>query len=257
MRINVLVDNHASREYSSEWGLSFFIESSKKILFDFGSSNMFMENAKKLGIDISSSDNLVLSHGHWDHGNGLEYITNKKLICHPDAFIKRYRKNKEYIGLPFSIKEAKKRFDLILSRGPFKIDENIVFLGQTPKIVEFESKDTSFIKEDGSKDFVMDDSALVFNTKKGLVIITGCAHSGICNIIEYSRQITGVNKIYAVIGGFHLKGNDELTTKTINYLKKLDIDIIRTSHCTKFDALVEFYNVFKCKPFASGSIIEL
>ena len=87
-------------------------------------------------------------------------------------------------------------------------------------------------------DFVEDDSGLVFKTDKGLVVISGCAHSGICNIIEYAKKTTGINKVYAVIGGFHLKGEDDLTTKTIEYLKTIDIEYLSTSHCTEFQLLL-------------------
>ncbi len=257
MKVHVLVDNHASRDFSAEWGLSFFIEGSKNLLLDFGSSDLFLKNAKKLGIDISSVDTIVLSHGHWDHGSGLKYLSNKRLICHPEAFNRRYRKNGECNGLPFDIKEAKEKFELVLSREPYMIDENIIFLGQIPRVMEFEAKSSTSFKEDGSMDFIMDDSAIVYKTEKGLVIISGCAHSGICNIIEYAKQVSGVNNIYAVLGGFHLKENNEITEKTIEYLKKLNIKMISGGHCTGFEALVQFYNILNSKPFTSGAIIKL
>lgn len=257
MKIFVLTDNHASRDFAAEWGLSLYIKSSKNILFDFGNTNLFLENAKKMELDIHDADYCVLSHGHWDHGNGLRYLSDKKLICHPDAFIKRYRKAGGYIGLPFTLEEAREKFELILSSDPYFIDENIIFLGEIPRIVEFESKNTNFIKDDNTLDFVMDDSALAIKTKKGLVVISGCAHSGICNTIEYARKVSGIQKIYAVLGGFHLKGGDKLTRKTIEYLKGVNADIIATSHCTQFPALVEFSNAFGSKPFTSGMIIEL
>lgn len=257
MKIHVLVDNHASRDYSAEWGLSFFIESSKNLLFDFGSSDLYLKNAKKLGLDISTVDTIILSHGHWDHGNGLEYLSNKRLICHPEAFSRRYSKNGEFIGIPFDIKEAKEKYELVLTREPYMIDENTIFLGQIPRLVDFEAKNSTSFKEDGSMDFIMDDSAIVYKTEKGLVIISGCAHSGICNIIEYAKQVSGVNNIYAVLGGFHLKENNELTKRTIDYLRKLNIERISASHCTGFDTLVQFANVFNSKPFTSGTTIEL
>lgn len=257
MKIHVLTDNHASRDYSAEWGLSLFIESSKKLLFDFGNTDLYIRNAKKLGIDITSADCLVLSHGHWDHGNGLRFISGKRLICHPEAFIKRYRKDGGYTGLPFGIEEAKRKYELVLTRDPYMIDEDTIFLGQVPRVVEFESKSSDSAKEDGSMDLLLDDSALVFKTARGLVVVSGCAHSGICNIVEYAKRVSGVDRVFAVLGGFHLKGNDGLTERTIDYLKKSNIDIIRTSHCTQFDALVQFANAFGSKPFTSGMTIEL
>ncbi|NLW25202.1 MAG: MBL fold metallo-hydrolase [Clostridia bacterium] len=256
MRIYFLVDNLAGRNCRAEWGFSLFIEGKKNILFDFGASNLFLLNAQKLGIDLEKVDYLVLSHGHWDHGNGLEYIANKKLICHPEAFIRRYRDN-EYIGLPINLAQAREKFDLILSSDPIKIDEEIVFLGQIPRRNDFEAKDTVFCKEDGSKDFVLDDTGLAFKTEKGLVIISGCAHAGICNTVDYAVKITGMNKVYAVLGGFHLKGKDQITNKTITYLQKLRVEKVMPSHCTQFPALVEFNKAFGNPQLYCGQILEL
>ena len=85
MKITVLVDNKSGR-CPGDHGLSFLIENSEKILFDTGASDLFLKNAKMLDIDINDIDFIVLSHGHWDHGNGLKFIKNKKLICHPGCF---------------------------------------------------------------------------------------------------------------------------------------------------------------------------
>lgn len=261
MNIYVLVDNRTGGKLGAEWGLSFYIEfNGKNILFDFGASDLYIENGKRQGIDVFDADYYVLSHGHSDHGNGLKFMSRGRLICHPEAFIKRYianSKDKTHIGLPYSLKEAKEKFDIIMADKPYEIDDDIIFLGQIPRVTDFESKSTEFIKEDGTWDFVEDDSGLVFKMDKGLVIISGCAHSGICNIIKYAKKVTGINKVYAVIGGFHLKGNDEITNKTIEYLKTMNIEYLSTSHCTQFPALVQFANILDSMPFKVGDIIEL
>lgn len=257
MKINILTDNHALRDFDAEWGLSMFIEFNKQtILFDFGNSDLFLRNAEKLGLDVLNADYFVLSHGHWDHGNGLRFLPKRKLICHPGSFIKRYRGDK-YLGLPYTFEESKEKFDLILSSRPLEIYKDVYFLGSIPRIIEFESKGTDQVKEDGTIDLVEDDSGLVIKTDKGIVVISGCAHAGICNTIEHAKKITNINKVYAVLGGFHLKGEDEVTTKTIEYLKRLNINYISTSHCTRFPALVQFANAFGSRPFESGQVIEL
>lgn len=256
VKIYVLADNHASVICKAEWGLSLFIESSKKILFDFGASDLFLRNAEKLRLNVYDADYFVLSHGHWDHGNGLAYLSDKKLVCHPDAFIKRYNGSR-YLGLPFSYEKAQEKFELITSSSPVKIDENITFLGQIPRTNEFEGKESVFLKEDGSVDEVRDDSALAITTEKGLVIITGCAHAGVCNTIEYAKRLSGVTQVYAVMGGFHLKGNDEVTSKTIEYLKGQKIQKIMPSHCTEFPALAEFNLKLGSSPYKAGQIINL
>lgn len=258
MKISILVDNRIYKDFQAEWGLSIFVEiDDKKILFDFGASDLYIRNAKKLAIDVFDADYYILSHGHWDHGNGLEYMSKgKEIICHPDSFIKRYSQNR-YIGLSYSLEEAKEKFSFAFTSKPYKVTEKVTFLGEIPRKLDFEAKEAGFLKEDGSLDFVMDDSGIVIETKKGLVVITGCAHAGICNTIEYAKKVTHTDKVYAAIGGFHLKGKDQQTKKTIEYLKKLNIDIIKTSHCTQFPALVDFANVFGSEPFAAGQVLEL
>ena len=256
MKIYVLTDNHAQRQYAAEWGLSLYIECSTTLLFDFGNTDLFLKNAEKLGVDPLGAEHFVLSHGHWDHGNGLRYMPRRKLVCHPGVFINRYR-GKNYLGLPFPENEMKEKFDFILTAEPFKLDESTFFLGEVPRRMDFESRSTDFIKEDGSMDLVMDDSGLAIKTEKGLVVITGCAHAGVCNTIEHAMDVCGDSRVYAVLGGFHLKGGDELTEKTIGYLKKKDIQYISTSHCTQFPALVQFANELNCTPYMSGEIIEL
>ncbi|MCF6241679.1 MAG: MBL fold metallo-hydrolase [Bacteroidales bacterium] len=102
---------------------------------------------------------------------------------------------------------------------------------------------------------MFDDSALVVKTKKGLVIVSGCAHSGICNIVDYAIKVTDTNNVYGVIGGFHLKENNRQTQKTIEYFKNLNISKIYPSHCTALPALSAFYQNFKIKQVQSGNII--
>ncbi|MBN1251616.1 MAG: MBL fold metallo-hydrolase [Bacteroidales bacterium] len=257
LKITVLNDNAPKNKFASEHGLSYIVEADKKILFDFGPSNIFIKNAKLLNINFDDIDTLVLSHGHWDHGNGLKYLKNKKLITHPDSFQKKHRKkDNSYLGLPFSKKIAEKKFELILSKGPFQISKEITFLGEIPRLNNFEAKSTDFILDNGEDDFVMDDSAISVLTEKGLVVVAGCSHSGICNIIEYAKKLSGIENVYGVIGGFHLKHNDNQTKKTILYFKQNNIQKIFPSHCTALPALSQFYNAFKIEQIHSGDIVH-
>ncbi len=257
VKISVLTDNHAQRQFRAEWGLSFFIETdSTKILFDFGDSDLFLKNASILGIDPFSADHYVLSHGHWDHGNGLRYTPSRKIICHPEAFIKRYR-GERYLGLPYTREEAEEKFDLVLSDSFYRMTDDAFFLGEIPRQFDFENIVTDFAKEDGSMDPVMDDSGIALITEKGLVVISGCAHAGICNTVEHARKVTGVNSVHAVLGGFHLKGGDRQCRETISYLKRRDAEDVSTGHCTQFPALVDFANELGSRPFMTGQIIEL
>jgi len=256
MKMYILADNHAGKVCSAEWGFSLYIQASTNILLDFGASNLFLKNAEKIGVDPLNSEYLVLSHGHWDHGNGLEFLPKKKLICHPEAFIRRFS-GKRQIGLPFDLEEGKEKFDLILSSEPYEIDENITFLGEIPRLNDFEAKDTIFRKEDGSKDFVLDDTGLVIKTEKGLVVVSGCAHAGICNTVDYAKEITKTDEVLVAFGGFHLKGNDEITVKTINYLKTIGVKYAIPTHCTQFPAQVEFYKHFGSEQVSVGQVLEI
>jgi len=259
MTITILTENYAGSEFLAEHGLSYLVElDGEKILFDAGHTDVFTKNAQKLGIDIQKEVNtVILSHGHWDHGDGLQYIENKTLITHPDAFKQRFRKHDHSnVGLKLSKSTIQHKFKLILTKEPYYISDNIVFLGEIPRLNDFEAKKTSFIDELGEPDFVLDDSALAIIQNNQFIVVTGCSHSGICNIIEYARIVTGINNVKSVIGGFHLKNRDLQTQHTINYLKKNNINKIYPSHCTELPALVAFYEVFNIEQLKTGTILK-
>ncbi len=257
MKITVLVDD-IEGSCEAEHGLSFFIEDEINILFDSGPSDILIRNAVEIGLDLKDIDIIVLSHGHWDHGNGLKYLEGKKLVCHPDCFIRRFRSSDmEEIGLPFKLDEAKERFDVILSKGPYKLTKRIIFLGEIERKNDFESKKTSYITSDERLDFVPDDTALVFDTEKGLIIVTGCSHSGICNIIEHAKKVMVKDEIYAVVGGMHLKDEDMITKKTIEYLKRQEIGMLIPTHCTSQAVIAKMDKSLNVARLRSGDIIEI
>jgi len=256
MKITVLNDN-VKGKCDGEHGLSYLIEADRKILFDLGPSDIGLKNARKLKVDLKEVDTIVLSHGHYDHGNGIVYMSGKTLICHPDCFKKRFRrKDKSYVGLPITLDDAKMRFNLVLSRKPYKISDEIMFLGEIPRINDFESKEVHSQDKEGKADMLPDDSALAIRLKKGIVVVTGCSHSGICNIIEHAKKVCKSNKIYAVIGGFHLTKVDDVAKKTLEYLKKQNISHIYPSHCTLEPVLEMFSKTLKINRVHSGDIIE-
>lgn len=223
MKITVLTENCAGSGFLAEHGLCYLIEhEGEKILFDTGHTDIFIKNANILGVDIQKEVNtVILSHGHWDHGDGLQNIQHKTLITHPEVFIKRFRKkDNSNIGLKLTKSEIEQKFKLILKYEPYYISDKMIFLGQIPRLNDFEAKTTHFSDELGRPDFVIDDSAVAVIQNNGLIVITGCSHSGICNIIDYAIKVTGINNVRTVIGGFHLKENNLQTKYTINFLKK-------------------------------------
>ncbi len=259
MKLTVLTENNAGANFGAEHGISYLIEiDGEKILFDTGHSNLFLKNAEQSGIDIHREvQKVVLSHGHWDHGNGLQFLKNKTLITHPEIFIKRFRKrNRTAVGLQLSRDEIQQRFNLILTRAPIKITEHLFFLGEIPRENDFEAKSTTFVDDQGNDDFVMDDSALAAVVGKKLVVITGCSHSGICNITEYAKKVTGISKTKAILGGFHLKTNNFQTQQTIKYFKNIGVENLFPSHCTEIQALEMFKQSFDSPQLKTGMILE-
>lgn len=258
LKISVLSDNVAGRWFRAEHGLSFLIEADETLLFDTGSSDLIASNAQLMGIDHTKIKTIVLSHGHDDHTGGLNLFSGCKLVCHPEAFLKRYRKSDgSTLGIRWNENDIRQKFDLVTSVDPVRLSERIWFLGEIPRLNDFESQKTAFRKEDFSDDFVMDDSGLAIATAKGLVVVSGCAHSGICNMIAHARKVTGVEKIRAVIGGFHLQDDDAITSKTIEWMKANEVLQVMPSHCTSLQAQAAILQHYKFRQIKSGNVIDL
>lgn len=257
MKITILNDNNAGKYCSAEHGLSYLVESDISFLFDTGPSDIICRNAEKLGINLNSIETIILSHRHYDHSNGLLHLKGKCLICHPLVFEKNYRKSDgNFIGMPFTIEEAKNRFFLIKTIEPYHVSENVIFLGEIPRLNNFEAKTTGFKDEFGCDDFIHDDSGVAIKSKKGLIIISGCAHSGICNIVEHAISVANENNVYAVMGGFHLKEDNKQIKETIDYLKSKKVEKVIPSHCTELPALSAIYKEWPFRQIKSGQVIQ-
>jgi 7,8-dihydropterin-6-yl-methyl-4-(beta-D-ribofuranosyl)aminobenzene 5'-phosphate synthase len=259
MKLTILTENMAGGRFLAEHGISYLIEmDGEKILWDTGHSDVFLKNAQQLGINLPAEVNkVVLSHGHWDHGDGLQYLEKKILITHPSSFISRFRKaDHSPVGLQFNREFLHEKFQLVETKVPYKITKNLWFLGEIPRENNFESHHTSFADEFGNDDFIPDDSALAARVQNKLIVITGCSHSGICNIVEYARKVTGLSTVDAVLGGFHLKHNNRQTRETIAYFKTNAIKNIYPSHCTALPALAAFYQHFEFEQVKTGMRFE-
>ncbi|MBN1989104.1 MAG: MBL fold metallo-hydrolase [Bacteroidales bacterium] len=257
VKISVLVDNIAGRSFKAEHGLSYFISADKDVLLDTGSSNLFLQNAAKLGIDVAKSDYVVLSHGHWDHGNGLVHLpSGLLLVAHPDIFASRISKRSgNPVGIPITRSEAAQKFNMRLSVEPVWLSEQMVFLGEIPRLNNFESQTTDFAYTDMSPDFIPDDTAIAIKTPKGLVVVTGCSHAGICNIVDYAIRVTGQRSVRAVVGGLHLDKVDEQYYKTIEHMEELGVQEVVPSHCTSFEVSAQFFAKYGKQPLKSGFVL--
>ena len=257
MLLSVLCDNRPAEGFSNEHGLSYLLEGSEPLLFDTGQSDVFLTNARKLNLDIESTHTIALSHGHYDHIGGLEFLTNKKIICHPQTLDMHFKSNGSNIGSTENIYALKSRFEILTTKKPINITERIIFLGEIPRVLQFEHPGSDFTDEHGNISYMPDDTGLAVIGDRSISIISGCAHSGICNIIEYAKEVTCINTIGTVIGGFHLRECDLRTEKTIQYLKNEDIKRIMPAHCTSDSVIECFRKELKCYSVRAGMQIDI
>lgn len=268
MKLKVVVDNNTyiDQYFLGEPAACYYIEiDGQNVLFDTGYSDIFLYNAKKMKLELSGLTHIVLSHGHNDHTNGLkhlsEYVDLSKiqLISHPHCFNPKVD-GEEYIGAPFSLKEIRQKTNYIPSDKPFFLSENCVFLGQIPRKNTFET-DIPIGKEltDGiwKDDYLFDDTALACKTPKGIFLITGCSHSGICNIISYAMEVLKDNRIMGILGGFHLFDVNDRLTKTIQYLKSCHVQNLYPCHCVSLLAKAAMLKQLPVKEVGVGLTIAL
>lgn len=250
MKLIVLVDNNTliDQYFLAEPAVSYYIEDgNERILFDTGYSDVLIHNANKLHIDLNQVTKIVFSHGHNDHTGGFQFLKNQcdlshvELIAHPDAFRPKKEKD-EYISSNLTEEMVNRSCTLTLSKLPIAISENIVFLGEVPQMNSFEVRAPIGRQEIGYNqydDYVLDDSALVYKGEDGLFIITGCSHSGICNIIEYAKKVCNNRNVLGVIGGFHLFDLDSRSKSTIQYFLDSNISKLYPCHCVSFKVKAE------------------
>jgi 7,8-dihydropterin-6-yl-methyl-4-(beta-D-ribofuranosyl)aminobenzene 5'-phosphate synthase len=233
-----------------------------RLLFDSGLDPLAAShNAGILGLDLSCCELVISSHGHIDHAGGLLNIRKKineekqkqklPLVLHEDAFRNRLVKFQDdrTINLPAPNRAylIEAGYNLVEKQcQSLWIEDSILVTGEIPRTNDFEKGFPNHYSEiDGKMEndpLIKDDQAIVLNIKdKGLVIITGCAHAGIINIIKYAKELSGEDRIYAVIGGMHLTGRvfEPLIPRTIDELEQLKPNFIIPCHCSGLKALTE------------------
>lgn len=260
LTLSVLMENTASSdEFACEHGLSFLLESADSVvLFDAGKSGDFLDNARRMGCDLAAVTEIVLSHGHYDHTGGLaralrhirEIKNNRNLpplIAHPGVLARRRRPldapgGGKDIGISDAARQELAAWPVTFAATPLWLREDIVFLGEVPHARPELCALVGEVLGDGGyvKDALPDDSALVYVTSKGLIIVAGCSHSGVANIVAHAKAVTGAAVVRAVYGGLHcMSMNDKALAATIAALKEEHLEEIFACHCTG-DALNDF-----------------
>jgi 7,8-dihydropterin-6-yl-methyl-4-(beta-D-ribofuranosyl)aminobenzene 5'-phosphate synthase len=256
LKITVLVTNLAGdpHEGQGEWGYSALVEADgHKILYDTGASaDLVLRNARALKIDLSDVEDVVLSHNHWDHVNGLMTLRSELSKINPRAmsrvhvgagiFQPRLRASGEDAN---GLKDIRAQYiaaggTFIVHDRPTQLWPGVWFTGPIPRPNPEKnwSPGLSLQTAQGRvEDNVPEDSALVFDTQSGTVILTGCGHAGIVNIAEYARHIVGPQPLLAIVGGLHLfAASDATLAWTGAQLKSFGLQNLLAGHCTGIEA---------------------
>ncbi len=260
MKATVIVDNTALYDgpLRAEHGFAIFIEAEgQKILFDTGYSDLVVRNAERLDIDLLDLDAIVLSHGHNDHTGGLYHLLRlfveaamegtahrfPRLVGHPLCLQRRPKPPIADIGPLLDEAAVRRILPVEFSADPIFLTPNLVFLGEIERRFPFEAFDpgTRRIVMPGGRiepDRLQDDTSLAYRSSEGLVVVTGCAHAGICNTIEHARRCFGEERVVDVIGGLHLREDGEKLRGTCAYLQGLSLSALHACHCTSLLAKV-------------------
>lgn len=245
----------------AEHGLSLLVrvaagQHHDELLFDTGYSQVALfHNAARLGVDLGAVENVVLSHGHMDHTGSLGPLGARlpegtPLVLHPDVFLSpRYVTLDDGQRLQYPDNPAR---EILESRGfRVKVREEptlvaggrVLVTGSVPRVTGFEKgMPNALCEREGveEKDRILDDQSLVVHLRDhGLVIISGCSHAGIINTLHYARACTGVERIYAVMGGLHLSGPEfeRIIPPTLEALREMSPQWVVPMHCTGWEAI--------------------
>ena len=276
LRVTILCENSVIVPFGvvGEHGFAAFVETgSGNFLFDTGQGKGILQNSIILKKDLSTIKYLYISHGHYDHTLGIPQVLSQKspldIYAHPDIFVERFwikdNMPPKFIGIPYkkSYLEslgANFKFEKDFS----EIEKGIFSSGEIPMKTNFEKVDQTMkvLTDKGEylQDELKDDFSMAIDTSKGLVILLGCAHAGMVNILNHFIEKTGKDKIYAVIGGTHLGfATPEQMENTLKVLDRYKIEKLGVSHCTGLANSALLFNILKDRFFFAsvGAVMEI
>ncbi|OQX28297.1 MAG: hypothetical protein BWK80_00780 [Desulfobacteraceae bacterium IS3] len=276
--ITILAENSVGKSgLLGEHGFSAFIErDDEKYLFDTGPGLSLPHNIKLLGKNLSGLNKIIISHGHYDHTGGLKWAVREaggaEIVAHPEIFSRHSiedRKNKvsafRYVGCPYSQEELEAdgaHFNFIDRTE--KIAPGLWFIAGIKRKPEYIPNDSRLViphNDNFAPDMINDDASLLLECEDASpVLMLGCAHSGILNILKHIREKMGIRKLRAVIGGTHLMFSDSQDISlVIERLEEFSVDTVGVSHCTGMKAAVELAKYFgeRFVMASAGSVFDL
>jgi len=248
-RLTILCENSVGMPFGviGEHGFACYVETEKgNYLFDTGQGFGIIRNALTLNKDLREIRAMMISHGHYDHTGGIPEVLKIKgetdIFGHPDMFLERfafYQGSDRFIGIPYRRSYLEKLgASFRLGTEWAEVGPGVCLTGEIPRVTSFEKGDvnmTSYTPE-GEKmhpDPLLDDLSMVIDSDKGLILVLGCAHAGMVNIIRHVMEKMRSDRIYAIIGGTHLGfSSDEQFEETLKVIDQYQIERIGVSHCT-------------------------
>jgi 7,8-dihydropterin-6-yl-methyl-4-(beta-D-ribofuranosyl)aminobenzene 5'-phosphate synthase len=276
-RLTVIIDNAvpigSGLPFLGEHGLSMLLEmDNRRILMDTGQTSAILNNMSLLGVTPDSLDGIVISHGHYDHTGGLPHLLSRArkqipVYLHESAFQERFsvtRGERKFVGIP-GRKEHLSSLgaDWVMISAATELAPGLWLSGSVPRTTDFEAGDARLVRHEAGRncdcqDELADDMALFYKTAKGLVVISGCTHAGLINMVRHGLAVSGCTRLHGWIGGTHLGPvSTRQQEETLLQLAGLQPDFVAANHCTGFPMMSRLHQAFGDRfiPAFVGSVL--